>query len=346
MKQKSSDSNHIKVNIQHHQTAHCESGATTNLLKFEGIHITEPLSFGIGSGIFFMHVPFLKEGGIPQTTYRIWPGYIFKRTMKLLNIDYTITSFKNADEGMAALDAVLAMGKPVGCITNIFYLDYVPEVMRFHLNVHNLIVYGKEGDEYLISDPVLPEITRVSAASLKRARFSKGLLAPNGKMYYIKSIANFNNDYKNAIIKGIKKTTFLMLHSYIPWPGINGIKTLSKQIKQYPHKLSDRKAKLYIGHIIRMQEEIGTGGAGFRFLYAAFLKEAAVILQMPELDEHSRRFTEIGDLWRDFAFNAAQLFKARASSHVTYDMISEQLLNIYHLELAVFRKLEKIQWPK
>jgi hypothetical protein len=34
----------------------------------------------------------------------------------------------------------------------------------------------------------------------------------------------------------------------------------------------------FIGHLVRMQEEIGTGGAGFRFIYAGFLQEAAHLL--------------------------------------------------------------------
>jgi len=33
-----------------------------------------------------------------------------------------------------------------------------------------------------------------------------------------------------------------------------------------------------------MQEEIGTGGAGFRYIYAAFLQEAADFLE----DDHLR----------------------------------------------------------
>ncbi len=57
----------------------------------------------------------------------------------------------------------------------------------------------------------------------------------------------------------------------------------------------------YLGQLIRMQEEIGTGGGGFRFIYGAFLQEAAVILKNDELKGLSKEITAIGDLWRDFA---------------------------------------------
>jgi len=40
-----------------------------------------------------------------------------------------------------------------------------------------------------------------------------------------------------------------------------------------------------------MQEEIGTGGAGFRFMYASFLQEAGEKIGAAELGEASARLT-------------------------------------------------------
>ena len=42
---------------------------------------------------------------------------------------------------------------------------------------HNLIVYGKEGNDYLISDPVAEDPQRCDAESLRKARFATGLMA-------------------------------------------------------------------------------------------------------------------------------------------------------------------------
>ncbi|HWR71995.1 MAG TPA: DUF4872 domain-containing protein, partial [Nitrospirota bacterium] len=61
--------------------------------------------------------------------------------------------------------------------------------------------------------------------------------------------------------------------------------------------------------IVRMQEEIGTGGGGFRFMYAAFLQEAADILKSPQLEEASRMMTVAGDTWRQFALACAKACK-------------------------------------
>ena len=61
-----------------------------------------------------------------------------------------------------------------------------------------------------------------------------------------------------------------------------------------------------------MQEEIGTGGAGFRFIYAAFLQEAATKLNNPLLKEAAGRLTDAGDEWRRFALQATKMCRGRA----------------------------------
>lgn len=63
----------------HRQSAHCETGVTSALFRDKGIDLSEPMIFGIGSGIFFGHLPFVKWTGLPVTTYRSLPGMVFKK---------------------------------------------------------------------------------------------------------------------------------------------------------------------------------------------------------------------------------------------------------------------------
>jgi predicted transcriptional regulator len=223
----------------------------------------------------------------------------------------------------------------------VFYLPFLPEVFRFHFNAHNLIVYGQEKNIFHISDPVMEEVVQIEAEDLQKARYAKGYPEPKGRMYYIEK-APPQADLETAIQKGIKQTVFFMKSPPIPWFGVNAISFLSKQIKKYPEKLESRKATLYLGNIIRMQEEIGTGGAGFRFLYAAFLQEAAQITNRPALNELSQEMTEIGDLWRNFAYSTARICKARTSDLVSFEELSQQLLQIYHREKHFYELLGKV----
>jgi hypothetical protein len=329
------------IPFDHKLQAHCESGVTSNLLRHYGLPVSEPLAFGIGSGLFFAHLPFVKVNGVPGTTYRIYPGQIFSNVCKRLGITYRSEKFSSAQKGMQRLSENIERGTPTGCQVSVFYLPFLPEVFRFHFNAHNLIVYGQEKNIFHISDPVMEEVVQIEAEDLQKARYAKGYPEPKGRMYYIEK-APPQADLETAIQKGIKQTVFFMKSPPIPWFGVNAISFLSKQIKKYPEKLESRKATLYLGNIIRMQEEIGTGGAGFRFLYAAFLQEAAQITNRPALNELSQEMTQIGDLWRNFAYSTARICKARTSDLVSFEELSQQLLQIYHREKHFYELLGKV----
>jgi hypothetical protein len=329
------------IPFDHKLQAHCESGVTSNLLRHYGLPVSEPLAFGIGSGLFFAHLPFVKVNGVPGTTYRIYPGQIFSNVCKRLGITYRSEKFSSAQKGMQRLSENIERGTPTGCQVSVFYLPFLPEVFRFHFNAHNLIVYGQEKNIFHISDPVMEEVVQIEAEDLQKARYAKGYPEPKGRMYYIEK-APPQADLETAIQKGIKQTVFFMKSPPIPWFGVNAISFLSKQIKKYPEKLESRKATLYLGNIIRMQEEIGTGGAGFRFLYAAFLQEAAQITNRPALNELSQEMTQIGDLWRNFAYSTARICKARTSDLVSFEELSQQLLQIYQREKHFYELLGKV----
>jgi hypothetical protein len=315
----------LKVNFEHHQSAHCENGAVSNLLRFHNLVLSEPMIFGIGSGLFFTYLPFVKLNGLPASSYRILPGWIFSRVTKRLGVKMKEETFRSQDKAMDALDRTLEQGLPAGLLTSVFYLPYLPKALRFHFNAHNIVVFGKEGNKYLVSDPVINEICEIDYDDLKRARFAKGTLAPKGKMYY-PTVVPEKIDLKPAIYKGIKQTSGDMIRVPIPFFGIKGIRFLAKSISKWPKKVSEKEAILRLGQLIRMQEEIGTGGAGFRFIYAAFLQEAAKELNQPWLRDISLEMTETGDLWRDFAFEAGRICKGRAASDVTFSSLSEILL--------------------
>ena len=76
----------IKLEYEHRQSGHCESGVTSNLLNYHGFRISEPMVFGIGAGLFFSYLPFLKMQHAPVTSFRVWPGMIFKRATRELGI--------------------------------------------------------------------------------------------------------------------------------------------------------------------------------------------------------------------------------------------------------------------
>ncbi len=333
----------MKIKLEHRQSAYCESGTTANLLRCHGVNLSEPMVFGIGSGLFFTYLPFIKPNGAPLVSFRIYPGGIAKRLTRKLGIKVKFRTFRNADLGMAELDNALARGEVVGVVTGVFHLPYFPPEFRFHFNAHHLLVFGKQDNDYLVSDPIMQDTEIISAMALRKARFTKGEPALRGKMYTLTHLPGTFH-FERAIVAAIKKTSHEMLYTPLPMCGVRGIRYLSKKLRQWPAKLSPDKAKLYLGQIIRMLEEIGTGGAGFRFIYAAFLQEASEILGHPWLCNASTEMAGIGDQWREFAYHATKKFKKHQQMEAhAYDELADQLLQLSGQEKRIFQRLKRVR---
>lgn len=337
----------MKLDFQHTQAAHCENGVTTSLLRHHGVNqITEPLAFGIGAGLFFIYIPFMKINNGPAIAFRTQPGLIFNRTCKALNIPVERKKFRSKEEAEKILLDCLAAGQPVGCQVGVYYLTYFPKEYRFHFNAHNLIVFGKEGDNFLISDPVMEMATSLSSYELERVRFAKGAFAPKGQLYYPKEKREVTHEQmKKAISTGIKRNISLMLRIPGPIAGIRGIRFMAKKIGQWRDKLGPQKAGSYLAQLVRMQEEIGTGGGGFRFIYGAFLQEAYAYHPIQELIDISGQFTKSGDIWRSAAVQAAGIYKGRIGSQADFNVMSDYLIAAADLEKQAFLALSKIKWP-
>ncbi len=331
----------MKIDFPHRQSAHCESGVTANLISHYCQPVSEAMAFGVGAGLFFAYAPFIRLNDLPLTTFRSLSGAIYKRAMKELGITVKTEKFRSPVAAMAALDEALEEGIPVGLQTGAWWLPYFPPAYRFHFNMHNMVVFGKEGTEYLISDPVFPEPVRCDHENLMKARFTKGTMAPKGKMYTLTAVPE-QLDLASAIKSGILAMTKAMLKTPLPIVGVKGIRFLANRLEKWPRKLGEEKALLCLGQLVRMQEEIGTGGAGFRFIYAAFLQEAAEVMHDQHFLRCSAAMTNIGDRWRDLAVMAARNCKGRARAEDSYPAMAAVLRDCAEQEKNLYLDLAEI----
>lgn len=289
----------------HNQFAHCESGVVSTLLSHYGLKISEPMAFGITGTLFFVYLPMIKLNNMPLVAYRQVPKNIINKIQKTLGVKIYNKQYSDPLEADAELARLVGdEHKLVGLQTSVFYLPYMPSDMRFHFNAHNLLVYGKDGKNYKISDPVFEEVKECSSKDLTKARFAQGIFAPKGFLYYptyIPQNIDFAQIIKKAIIKNAKSMTTIF-----PFVGVKGMRRLAKKIINLQGS-EERYVKNYLTHIVRMQEEIGTGGGGFRFLYAAFLQEAMQYdLDKNKLEKASELMTESGDTLREFALKCVE----------------------------------------
>nr|MBL8410652.1 BtrH N-terminal domain-containing protein [Dechloromonas sp.] len=299
------------MDFQHSQASHCESGVMSTMLRHHGLPLSEPMAFGLASALSFAYLPIVKINGLPLVSYRMPPKFIIKGLQKPLGLTMRFETFRDPAAGTRRLDELLGEGHIVGMQTSVFWLPYMPEDLRFHFNAHNVLAYGRDtaSGDYRLSDPVFDAPVTCPPEALQKARFAKGALAPKGLLYYTTGKPS-EPDWDKVIPQAIKKTTRIMLNAPLPIIGTRGIRRLAGAFERLDAN-AVAQSKLFIGQVVRMQEEIGTGGGGFRFIYASFLQEAAAKLARSRLDELAENLIDIGDEWREFALIAARMIRDR-----------------------------------
>lgn len=299
-----------EIPFEHKMAAHCETGTVTALLNHAGMAITEPMVFGISGGIFF---GYLKSPDLPFPMFilRSKPGNIRKKISKRLGVKFHEKRFRTPEDGEAALDEAIRNGHPTAVQVDFFYMDYMADWQRVHINAHYIIVVGTDGSNYLVSDSYYKQKSLLDRQKMLTARFAGGMMAPKGTMFYTDFIPE-NINLEKPIITGIKRAAFNMTRLPIPFLGVKGIRKFAEKLNEWPsiardiEDLSDRIIKINI-----FLEDQGTGGGGFRYMYATFLQQAAAILKDDSLKTMSKEMMEIGDKWRNISYFAAKIGKNR-----------------------------------
>ncbi len=299
-----------EINFEHKMGAHCESGTLTGLLNHNGLDISEPMVFGISGNIFF---GYFESSNFPFPTFivRNKPGSIRKNFGKNTGVKFHTASFKSKEKGERYLNDLISNDIPTAVQVDFYYMDYLPEWQRVHINVHFVTIIGKNETDYLVSDSYFPEKAKIAISRMSKARFVKGFMAPKGFLFYPEYIPD-NIDLDKAIIKGIKKSAYNMTKLPVPFLGIKGMRKFAKKVVGWPKIARDIDHLSHeIMKITLLLEDQGTGGAGYRYLFATFLQEASEKLNENSFKDMSKRMMEIGDNWRNISYFAAKIGKNR-----------------------------------
>lgn len=133
-----------------------------------------------------------------------------------------------------------------------------------------------------------------------------------------------------------------MIDNPLPFIGYKGIYYLSKRMRSYIKKYGKIKALESIKWQYTISEVAGTGGSGYRFLYATFLKEAAEYLKDEELVELAKEMRVVGDSWQQLALEVTRYIKSEGANDI--NVLADIVMSIAPKEEQVFRKLK--QWVK
>lgn len=333
-------------NFPNPRRKHCETGTFLNILEYYGYEISEPMAFGIGSGIYFLYSPFLRMRGIILPMLRIKPACIVKNFCERMSIGYHGMRYgRRVKPAMRDLDELVAQNIPVGVVVSVAGLDYFGKtVNESRFNGHVLTVIGKEGSNYIIADSdsrlFTDDYVTIDEATMRKIRFARGLAAPEGRMFYLDPPpANFAEtvDLKPAIIQGLEESCYRMLRMPLPFYGYTGLHVFAKNLKRWKIYFSRNLQGYILLWFFRLIETAGTGGAGYRYMYSDFLKEAAGIFDSEVLDDCSKMIAEDADLWRQFSLDCRRYMK---TENMTLNEMADLLETIGQTEKEIFTKID------
>ena len=327
---------------------HCETGAFVSMMEFLGFEISEPMTFGIGSGLYFLYTPFLKMQKTIYPIFRSWPVTVTQKASKRLCLPYHETRFKrHPEKASAELDALLAKGIPVGVVVNVNGLQYFNVGGGgIDFNGHILTVLGKEGDSYMVADTdsrlASDDLLSIDASTLQKIRFASGVAAPHGQMFHFDPLPEGfaeKVDLKRAVKEGLKDTCHNMLSIPFRYFGVRGMRYFADDMRRWEKHYTPKQIGYRMLWYYRVIERAGTGGAGYRFIYADFLKEAAALCESKALEESASQMAVTANQWRQFSLDCRRFL--RKDEDVSIQAMAEMLDEISENEKQVFLRIRK-----
>ncbi|WP_246059965.1 BtrH N-terminal domain-containing protein [Herbidospora galbida] len=275
---------------------HCETTALGVLLRHEGLDLSEPMLFGLGSGLSFVYwdgkaMPFPFMGG------RVKPFELTRNLTARLGLTLRVeetTSPRKAWENVAGpVDA----GRPVGLQLDSYHLEYFGS--KVHFGGHVVALYGYDAhDVHLIDTQQQGGQVRTSRESLARARAERGPMTARNRSFTI-TVPEGRPAWQAQIVSALRDCAQTFLSPPIANLGYRGIEKAAKQVPKWLSRISDPRRDLPQAALL--MEKGGTGGSLFRALYRDFLGECAEWVDDPHLRTAHRLYAEAAPLWTEVA---------------------------------------------
>ncbi|MEU9236019.1 BtrH N-terminal domain-containing protein [Streptomyces subrutilus] len=277
-------------------TQHCETTALGVLLRHEGLDLSEPMLFGLGSGLSFIYWD-SKSMGFPFLGGRIKPFELTRNLADMLGFELLVAETTSPRKAWQNVAAPLDAGRPVGLQLDSYHLDYFST--KVHFGGHVVAMYGyDEQDAYLVDTDPQGGAVSTSLASLAKARAERGPMTAKNRSFTITAPIGLTSP-RERIIPAIKSCADAFLHPPIANLGHRGIERAAEQVPKWLQR--SEKPREDLPQAAVLMERAGTGGALFRNLYRDFLAECAQLIDSSHLRTGHSLYTEAATLWTQVA---------------------------------------------
>lgn len=326
------------LDVNHHPGRHCASTGICNLVNYHGINWSEAMCFGLGQGIavWFMNFPGLSPSRIVHVRTIDLEAQFFSS----IGHPFQWETFATPEESEQGLRARLDSGVPVILRTDLYYLPYYGS--STHYPGHVITVWGYKADRrvFLVTDTERQDLYEVPFENMQKARFCQvDFMTISGHMFSPPEIRPPDR-LAERIRKAIAANSRTMIDGLEEIRGIDGIAGGVDGLRQWEAEILDwsefKDWQWTARFLYQNIEKRGTGGGGFRFLYADFLTETSAYL--PEIADSGldRQMTGLGQAWQALALSFKKVSEA---TQADFAEPLEKLSRVADLEEAYHRKV-------
>lgn len=264
--------------VDHHPGRHCASTALCNLTHFHQAPLSEAMCFGLGEGlgIFYLGLPGLAPSRFLAARSLDFERIFFER----LGIPFTWDQHEDPAASEAALMAVLDAGRPAVVQTDIFYLPHFGS--KTHFTGHLITVWGydRERQVFNVTDTEHADVFEVPFDAMRKARYCKVPPFPmTGNLFAPASIA-LPADLPVRMWAAIQSNSQKLISSEQSYEGLAALRQWREEFGTWA-EFEDWKWTARFAYQTILKR--GTGGGGFRHMYADFLEEATP--GVPQINE-------------------------------------------------------------
>ncbi|TXS44460.1 BtrH N-terminal domain-containing protein [Streptomyces sp. t39] len=273
-------------------SAHCETTALGVLLRQEGLDLSEPMLFGLGSGLSFVYWD-AKNMDFPFLGGRVKPFELTRNLAAALGLELDVRETSSPRRAWENVAGPLDAGRPVGLQLDSHHLEYFTSKVRF--GGHVVAMYGYDDrTAYLVDTAQQGGAVTTGLESLAEARAARGPMTARHRSFTL-SVPRDAPSPRSRIVPAVTACADAFLHPPIANLGHRGIEKAGRLVRTWHRRTDDPRRDLRRAALL--MEKGGTGGALFRNLYRDFLAESAEVLDSRRLRTGLALYTEAAGLW-------------------------------------------------
>ncbi|MGC0417315.1 BtrH N-terminal domain-containing protein [Embleya sp. AB8] len=275
---------------------HCETTALGVLLRHQGLDLSEPMLFGLGSGLSFIYWD-AKNLGFPFLGGRVKPFDLTRNLAGRLGLELLVQETTSPRKAWDSVAASIDAGHPVGLQLDSYHLDYFGS--KTHFGGHVVAMYGYDDHRaYLVDTDQQGGAVSTSLTSLARARAERGPMTAKHRSFTLTAPRELPSPH-GQIVPAIAACADAFLNPPIANLGHRGIEKAGKLVRTWLQRTDNPQQDLPQAALL--MEKAGTGGALFRNLYRDFLAECTDLLDSSHLRTGHTLYAEAATLWTEVA---------------------------------------------